>query len=77
MELTERQRVRLQQIAKHAAHLRKVPNEVRWRYFFEFQDVTYRRYIQGFRDRYPELSDEEITELIKQETLRRHGKRLQ
>ncbi len=66
----------MQQIAKHAAHLRKVPNEVRWRHFFEFQDATYKSYIQGFQDRYPELSDEEITELIKQEALRRHGKRL-
>ena len=71
--ISERQRERLRQIAEHSIHLRKVPHEVRWKHFFGFQASTYRLFYKGFRDRNPELTHEEILELIRKETLRKYG----
>ena len=73
---TDLQKERFQQIAKQSIHMRKIPPEVRWKLFFEFHHSVYQMYLQGFRDRNPGLSEEQIKDLIKQETLKKYGKRI-
>lgn len=69
LNFSVRQKVRFQQIIQAAKHKRKIPNIQRWKLFFEFQESIYQEYLRSQRRKYPEISDEEIIEIKKQEVL--------